>query len=196
MKILFVRHGESVDDLTNQYGGWADFPLTPKGYLQLEKTVNKISNLKIKFDIVLTSPLQRAVESGRIIANLLSIPQKNYLYLKEKNGYGLLSGMNKEKAQKEYPELFKAELEGGYVLGSETKKNFLERVKTAVSKIQKMNYNNVISVTHGGFMTQLFNEILKKKYIKAYDGGFILLKSKDNGNFDIELVDGIDYEDE
>ena len=38
MKLLLVRHGESVDDLTDSYGGWADFPLTPKGHAQLRET--------------------------------------------------------------------------------------------------------------------------------------------------------------
>lgn len=31
MKILFVRHGESIDDIEDRYGGAADFDLTEKG---------------------------------------------------------------------------------------------------------------------------------------------------------------------
>jgi broad specificity phosphatase PhoE len=31
MKIYFIRHGEAMDDVENRYGGWADFPLSPKG---------------------------------------------------------------------------------------------------------------------------------------------------------------------
>jgi broad specificity phosphatase PhoE len=85
MKLLLVRHGESVDDLTDSYGGWADFPLTPKGHAQLRETSKKISALAIKFDEVWSSPLLRASESARIIANSQLLPVKETVYLKEKN---------------------------------------------------------------------------------------------------------------
>ncbi len=113
MNILLVRHGESVDDLTNQYGGWADFPLTPKGRRQIQSTAEKFKDPDVNFEAVYTSPLARAIESGRIIANYLGIPQKVFLYLKEKNGYGLLSGLNKDEAREEYPELVEND---GFVL--------------------------------------------------------------------------------
>lgn len=41
MKILFVRHGESVDDIEDRYGGSADFDLTKKGRKQVSVTAIK-----------------------------------------------------------------------------------------------------------------------------------------------------------
>ena len=193
-KILFVRHGESVDDLTDQYGGWGDFPLTPKGKLQLEETAKKIEDLGVDFTKVIHSPLIRAVESAEIIAERLAIPTKIYHYLKEKNGNGLLTGLNRTEARMLYPELVQ-DFENGYVFGAEPHEKFIERVKFGVSKIQEMDVTNLIAVTHGGFMNQLFDQILGFKYQKAHDGGFILLESKGDLEFEIIKVHGIDYTD-
>lgn len=194
MKILFVRHGESVDDLTDQYGGWGDFPLTPKGKLQLAETAEKIAGLDIDFSIVLNSPLIRAEESASIIANRLKLPHQTYHYLKEKNGNGLLTGLNRAEAKKLYPELVK-EHEDGYAYGSEPHDKFIERVKRAVQNIQKMDYENIIAVTHGGVMSQIFMEILGLKFDKAHDGGFVLLESISDLKLEIIQADGIDYAD-
>ncbi|MFC1722474.1 phosphoglycerate mutase family protein, partial [Patescibacteria group bacterium] len=74
MKLLFIRHGESEDDLIKAYGGWGDFHLTTNGKAQIEITAEKINALNIPFDKILTSPLIRAQESAQIIATKLSIP--------------------------------------------------------------------------------------------------------------------------
>ena len=60
MKILFVRHGESVDDIEDRYGGWSDFDLTEKGKRQLMESAEKIAKLNEKFEIILSSPLKPA----------------------------------------------------------------------------------------------------------------------------------------
>lgn len=191
-KILFVRHGESVDDLTDQYGGWGDFLLTPRGKLQIEETAKKIEDLKVNFSRVIHSPLIRAVESAEIIADHLALPTRVYHYLKEKNGNGLLTGLNRTEAKILYPELVQ-DFEDGYVFGAEPHDKFIERVKFGVSIIQKMDVENIIAVTHGGFMNQLFNQILGLNYQKAHDGGFVLLQSMIDMKFKIIDVNGIDY---
>jgi len=99
MKILFVRHGESKDDLINAYGGWADFHLTENGKTQINNTAKKIKNLDIEFVKILSSPLIRAKESSEIISKELNIPIEIFEYVKERNTYGILCGMEKEEAR-------------------------------------------------------------------------------------------------
>jgi len=192
MKVLFVRHGESVDDLTDQYGGWGDFPMTPKGKIQLKKTAEKIAELGVKFEKVLTSPLMRAQESARIIANKLSIPVEEFLYVKEKNGYGLLSGMNKQEAKEKYPEIVEM-MENGYAFGAEPDEKFTDRVKASIERMKEMGAENLIVVTHGGYTGRLVDVVLGKKYIKAHDGGFVLVEFKGE-EIEIIEVDGVDFE--
>ncbi len=188
MKLLLVRHGESVDDLTDSYGGWADFPLTPKGHVQLRETSKKISALGIKFDEVWSSPLLRASESARIIANYQLLPVKETVYLKEKNGYGLLSGMNKSNAEELYPELF-ALVKDGYVPGSETEEGFLVRVEKLLNDINESN-KTLICVTHGGVLSRLMKNHFNKEIEEAGDGCFILINLE---NKEIEETDGVKF---
>lgn len=190
MYILLMRHGESVDDLTNQYGGWADFPLTPKGYNQIAEVAQNIKKLNIRFASVYTSPLIRAIESGRIVANALSIPQKILLYLKEKNGYGLLSGLNKTQAKQEYPNLVK-DLDNGYVYGAEPQDKFEERVRLGFETL--FNYkNNVIAVSHGGYLKTLYKQLFGIRPKDIADGGFIVLEG--NSITDLKVVNNQGFE--
>ena len=98
------------------------------------------------------------------------------------------------EAKNLYPELVQG-FENGYVYGAEPHDKFIERVKVAVSNIQKMDFDSIIAVTHGGFMNQIFDQVLGLKYEKAHDGGFVLLDSVDELRFEILKVDGIDYTD-
>lgn len=191
MNILFVRHGESVDDLTDQYGGWGDFDLTPKGHLQVQDTAEKIKDLDVDFSKVLASPLLRAQQSARLIANTLSLPLETFVYAKEKNVNGLLTGLNREDARKSYPELVAA-WEQGYVFGAETGDKFIERVKFSIDLLLERK-QPVIVVTHGGYMSVLFSEILNYNYEKTHDGGFVLVKGDSLDSLEVDTVSGIDY---
>ncbi len=187
-----MRHGESVDDLTNQYGGWADFPLTPKGYNQISEVSKKIENLDLEVERIFSSPLLRAQESARIVANSLSIPVEIFPYVKEKNGYGLLSGMNKEFAIEKFPELVSM-LDSGYVYGAEPADQFTSRVKDALRILLRQKYEVIMVVTHGGFLSEMFKTILNLELIKKDDGGFVLLEGDDLENLKIVSADGIEY---
>ena len=151
MKILFIRHGESEDDVIGAYGGWADFPLTEKGKTQILQTIEKIKALKIEFQGVKTSPLKRASESAKLIAYELNIPIRECIYVKERNTYGLLCGMSKDDAKVEYPDLVEAYNNDEYVLASEREEDISERVKIALEKIKEYGHENIIVVTHGNF---------------------------------------------
>lgn len=192
MKILFMRHGESVDDLTDQYGGWGDFPLTPKGQQQIEKSSLAIKALELDFNKILTSPLMRARESANILSNELRVPVEEFLYVKEKNGYGLLSGMNKTLARELYPELV-AMMENGYVYGAEPEDEFEKRVLASVNIIFEMELESVAVVTHGGYLTNLFEKVLERELTEKSDGGFILLEGDTPADLTITAANGIEY---
>ena len=105
MKILFVRHGESVDDIEDRYGGWEDFELTNKGEEQIKVSAEKIKSLDEGFEIILTSPLKRAAKAAEIISEVLGLKIEIFEFLKERNLNGVLSGMKRNDAKLKYPEL-------------------------------------------------------------------------------------------
>ncbi len=175
MRIFLIRHGESTSDIENKYGGDYDDHLSRKGIKQAEELAQKIRDKKI--EIIFTSPRLRASESAEILKNALDVPInpqnsfgifggppliKTIQNLRERNNYGFLTGINKEKAAKKYPK--EVELLNDYhntIQGAETYSNFRERIIKAWQEITATNYHTIAMVTHGGPIRCILREILK-----------------------------------
>jgi len=192
MKILFVRHGQSQDDLENRYGGWDNFPLTSTGVQQLQACAATIADLQIPFEKIFSSPLQRAYTSAEIISSTLQLPYEIFEYVKEQNKYGVLTGMEKNMALEKYPSQVKRLTEEKYVDGSERYGDLKNRVKKALSWLEKSGLENIIVVTHGNFLGCLFKEFAKLKITKKEDGGWVLVTLK-KGKIIPEKANGIEY---
>jgi len=188
MKILFIRHGESTDDIDDQYGGWADFDLTDKGKQQLAHSSAEIGKLGLDFELIIHSPLKRASQSAKVLADKLNLEMEELVWLKERNKYGLLSGMTKEKGVADFPELVQM-LEDGYVYGAEPGNMFDKRVSEAYDILRSYK-QPLIAVTHGGFLNSLVdNHLNGGSYVKAGDGGYILVET-DNDT----IIDSFSFE--
>lgn len=187
-----MRHGESVDDVEDRYGGWADYDLTEKGRKQTEDCAEKIASLDEKFEIVLSSPLKRAFQAAEIIANKLEAEVEVVEYLKERNLNGILTGLTRSEAKEKYPEVVETHNRWEYVDGSERSEDFNTRAKNAIKYLLGMKYNSVVAVTHGLFMKAFFKESNSKDIEKVSDGGFVLVEEK-NGKFEVLKESGIEY---
>ena len=193
MKIIFVRHSESVDDIEDRYGGWADFDLTEKGRKQVNVSAEKISSLDEKFEVILSSPLKRALQAAEIIADRLNLKVEIFEYLKERNLNGILTGMVKSEAMEKYPDLVRKHENHEYVDGSERTEDMDDRVKTATRILLKKNINSFVAVTHGLFIRTFYKEVMNISIKRVGDGGFVLIEVINN-NFKILNEDGIEYE--
>jgi broad specificity phosphatase PhoE len=190
-KILFMRHGESTDDIDKQYGGWADFELTNDGVKQIEASAEKIKSLGVSFEKVYTSPLKRARKSGEIVAETLGIEFGELELVKEMNRYGILSGMTFEEGKKKYPEIAGAYDKDEWIVGGERYEDLVTRVKLAVDYILGFSEDVLIVVTHGNFLKCLFKEVFKKELTKKSDGGFVLAEY--DGEWKLVKGDGIEW---
>lgn len=103
VKLVLVRHGESVANAANVYTGWNDVPLTEKGKEQARnagKLINKISDFHPTH--IHTSVLSRAITTANIVAdvcNFLYLPITKTWRLNERH-YGALRGLNKDISRK------------------------------------------------------------------------------------------------
>ncbi len=193
MKVLFIRHGESEDDVENRYGGWADFPLTDKGRAQISDQVVNLQSLGVNFEKIFTSPLVRALQSAKLLSIQMRIPYEILEYVKERNTYGILTGMRKSYAKQKYPDQVELLDDDKYVDGSERYEDLTARVKKSVSLINQSGYNNVIVITHGNYLKCLFAEVFKKELTRKDDGGWVLVDFTPNSP-KILQSNGIDYE--
>ncbi len=81
----FVRHGETVWNVENKICGATDIELTAKGHEQAIIAGEKILEMNIKADKILSSPLVRASETARHISEVTGIPMEIEMRLKEQN---------------------------------------------------------------------------------------------------------------
>ena len=192
MKILFVRHGESVDDIEDRYGGWADYDLTEKGKTQVAEAAGKISSLDQGFEMILSSPLKRAFQSAEILSDQLSVDVEVFEYLKERNLNGVLTGLTRSEAKEKYPDLVRRHENYEYVDGSERFEDMNNRVKNALKLLESMEYNSLVAVTHGLFIKTFFMEMMNTDITRVGDGAFALVELKDQ-TFKILDEEGIVY---
>jgi len=68
MDIYFIRHGIAADP--SEYECDRDRPLTDKGREKTERVAEKIREIGVKFDLILTSPLLRAKQTAQILLEL------------------------------------------------------------------------------------------------------------------------------
>ena len=99
--LVLVRHGQSEWNKKNLFTGWKDPNLTDLGIEEAKKAGNLLKERGLAFDIMFTSDLFRAQETGRIILdqmNLSHIEVVKDQSLNERN-YGDLAGLNKDEAR-------------------------------------------------------------------------------------------------
>ena len=67
MKLYVVRHGETIWNVENRVQGITDIPLTDKG--RLDATLQKDFVKSLDIDVVISSPLDRAIETAKILTD-------------------------------------------------------------------------------------------------------------------------------
>ena len=135
-KIYLIRHGETLWTLAGRHTGFTDIPLTENGKKQAEKLKNAL--LGISFDIVLTSPLQRARET----CNLVGLTKQAEVCddLREWN-YGKYEGLTSEEIAKIDP---KWKLFSHGAPSGESLDDILQRADRILEKIVETSGNVAI----------------------------------------------------
>jgi phosphohistidine phosphatase len=76
MNIFLLRHGIAVERSTTDSQKDSDRPLTPKGKRQLRKSAAAMKKMKLRFDLILSSPYERARRTAEIVAKELKLKKR------------------------------------------------------------------------------------------------------------------------
>ncbi len=95
--IYFVRHGESEWNVADRICGQSDIPLTARGHEQAMETGRRIEEMGIKVDMILSSPLLRARETARHIAEMTGVQMRIEERLTEQN-FGIWEGTSPRRS--------------------------------------------------------------------------------------------------
>ena len=167
--LVLVRHGQSEWNKKNLFTGWKDPNLTDLGIEEAMKAGNLLKERGLAFDIMFTSDLFRAQETGRIILeqmNLGHIEVVKDQSLNERN-YGDLAGLNKDEARVKWGEEQVHIWRRSYDIpppGGESLKNTAERVlpyfnSEILPKIKESQ--NILVAAHGNSLRALVMELEK-----------------------------------
>jgi len=191
MKIYLIRHGQTTGDIENRYGGDYDDKLTEEGEMQAMQLAEKLTNSGIK--IVLASPRIRAQQVAKTLSSKFKCEQKTLENLKERNQYGVLTGLVKEEAKEKYPQLVEEVKDyRNQIEGAESYQDFVKRVKKVFTEVtNSAPFSTVAVVTHGGVIRTILREIFNAGEFDIADCGYAVLDV--NGQeLKIEKLDGIE----
>ncbi len=149
-EVYFVRHCESMANVTGIFSGWVDSDVSPKGMKQLEKLAKRFEEIKI--DAIYSSPLIRAYKTAQAVNKSHNLHIEIHEGLKELNG-GLFEGEIWAGIGKKYPELFDvwANMPWDFdIKNGESMRFVFNRVKNAVDEIVRENVGKSIAITSHG----------------------------------------------
>ncbi|MCB0975887.1 MAG: histidine phosphatase family protein [Acidimicrobiales bacterium] len=155
-RLLLIRHGESVWNADGRWQGQADPALTDRGRQQARAAAASVGHV----DAVITSDLERAAETGAIIARLLGVDHvATEPRLRERDA-GPLSGLTREEIFRNFPGLLHDD-PAGFEPGPDGEPRWPDgwehdaplwaRVEVALLAIGRLVPDgDVLVVTHGG----------------------------------------------
>jgi 2,3-bisphosphoglycerate-dependent phosphoglycerate mutase len=104
IKLVLLRHGESIWNKENLFTGWTDVDLSDQGKAEAKKAGELLRADGLSFDLAFTSVLKRAIRTLWITLDeldLMWIPVEHSWRLNERH-YGALQGLNKAQTAAKY----------------------------------------------------------------------------------------------
>jgi len=155
---VFLRHGESIGNAESRWQGQSDYDLTEKGRAQARALAERWQSERVRFDLVIASPLVRAKKTAEIIASALDAKVEFDPILLERH-IGEMEGLTVEEVRKRPQppyvtpyDFIGGEGEGDWAL-------FL-RAGQALQGLLRRSPGSYLIVSHGGLLNQLMNAII------------------------------------
>jgi broad specificity phosphatase PhoE len=160
LRLLLVRHGETVWNAQHRYQGQTDVPLSNVGSQQARFLAARLARESI--DAVYSSDLQRALQTANIVTQSNGLEVRPEPRLREM-GFGVLEGLTFDEANSRYTDIVNAWLENHNQPppGGEDMIDFTGRVSAVLDDLlNKHNHQTVLLVAHGGPLSELVRIIL------------------------------------
>jgi probable phosphoglycerate mutase len=163
MKLYVTRHGQTKWNFENKVCGISDIELTEKGIKQAEELASKLTACKI--DIIISSPLKRALKTAEIISNLIGVNFTADDRLFEQN-YGIYEGVARDNA-----DFLAAKM--NFVCKYPKGESMVQVAHRAFNLIDELKVKypdkNVLFVSHGGvcrIIDTYFNDMTNEEFYR------------------------------
>jgi broad specificity phosphatase PhoE len=137
-KIYLARHGQTAWSLSGQHTGRTDIPLTPEGEENAQRLGQRLARIKDSFQLVLSSPVQRARRTAELagFGDRAQIEPDLYEW-----DYGQYEGKTTAEIHRERPDwqLFRDGVPGG-----ETLAQVAARADRVIARLRAMGGNALL----------------------------------------------------
>ena len=157
--LYLVRHGENPANITKEFSyKLVDYSLTPKGVLQARQTAEFFKSA-IPLTAAYASPLKRAYETGKIIAQAQNLPVTVLENFREVNVGEMEQRPPTEENWREHDQVFKQWFKGNLTASFPGGENFLElteRIRRGLLEItRERDGERILISAHGGCLAAL-----------------------------------------
>ena len=168
--LYLIRHGETDHNLSGRMQGWLDIPLNALGFHQAKLLAHRFRGKSI--DAVYTSPLMRAAETARAVAEAVDAPLTFDARLREYN-MGDWSGLTFDEVVALEPRFALHHTEELPIPKGESAQEMYDRVMPFLREvIEKHAGQHVVAVSHGGTLAMVVAAMLKMPVIRRQPFSF------------------------
>lgn len=159
MRLILVRHAETIANQEKKYLGHTDSNYTKKGLLQIDFLLSQLFNQNI--DLLYCSPLNRTLKIAQLISNKI---QKDYIIepaLKEMN-FGIFDNLTYKEIEYYYPWEWNSwckDTSNYKIPNGERFSDVFFRVKNFIESIKSID-QNILIITHGGVIRIIMTYLL------------------------------------
>jgi len=180
--LALVRHGQTDWNLVGRLQGQTDIPLNDTGRLQAHEVGSALAGQG--WDLVLASPLDRAQQSARIIAERIGARTGPALLELEERGFGPLEGQCRSELDED---LVQQLLEQ-----AEPRANVLRRSVTALHRLVSDHPGKrILCVSHGATMRIIRDTLAGERLPRGVENGEVVpVNLEQLQALDLQLRDG------
>ena len=164
-KLYFTRHGETVWNVENKICGMTDSPLTEKGRAQARELGEKLRASGLRIDEILDSPLARAADTARAIAEATGIPARCEPRLREQC-FGRYEGTPRDGAEFRISKTHFADRYGD----GESMMQLAQRIYNLLDELRQDEDKTYLLVAHNGIarvVESYFHDMTNEDYAAA-----------------------------
>lgn len=182
-RILLARHGQTSWNALGRLQGHTDIALDDTGRDQARALATAVAGIGVR--TVWTSDLDRARETGAIVAAALGLPvPRTEPELRERR-FGVFEGLTREQCAAQHPDAWRAWLaKTSAPPGGEPLEEAVARMARALERIAVREEGPALVVSHGGVMRLWLMDVLGEQ-IPLIANGATYLVDHDGTRFSI-----------
>ena len=164
--LYFMRHGQSIMNRQGIFSGHSDTPLSPEGIRQCQLAGRKLRETAI--DVIVSSPLKRALESAKIVATEINYPDDQILVnsLFVERNFGPMEGTTYTRT-----------IDLDRIEGVEHSTLIIQRAKESLEFLNSLNATTILVVAHGSIgraLQYIINPSIDYRQISSFNNAEVI----------------------